>query len=95
MAEALLGFNTTVHGHPSGKDISLTWDGGSLKHDAVLVGKGLGMPKLNSSEFGDLYVHIDVTGKMVEWSEEQRNALKLVFPDWTSPVPGGAPLKFQ
>ena len=69
--------------------------GGPLQHDAVLLGKGLGMPKLGQSEYGDLFVHIDISCKMVEWSEAQRSALKTVFPEWTSPVPGGAPLKFQ
>ena len=95
MAQALLGFNIVVKGHPSGKDVSLTWGGGPLQHDAVLLGKGLGMPKLGQSDFGDLFVHIDISCKMVEWSEAQRAALKTVFPEWTASTPGGVPLKFQ
>jgi len=95
MEEALLGFNVTLKGHPSEKDISLSWAGGPLQNNAILVGKGLGMPKLNSSEFGDLFVHISVSVKMGEWTAEQRAALMTVFPEWTNPLPGGVPLKFQ
>lgn len=95
MSDALLGFNVVIKGHPSEKDISLSWGGGPLQHEAVLVGKGLGMPKINSSDYGDLFVHINIVVKMAEWSAEQRSALKTVFPEWTSPLPGGVPLKFQ
>lgn len=95
MAHALLGFTFIVRDHPSGKDINMTWGGGPLQHDAVLVGKGLGMPKPDTSEYGDLFVHIDVMYKPVEWTNEQRAALQIVFPEWTSVAPGGIPLKFQ
>jgi len=97
MAEALLGFNFVVKDHPSGKEVSLTWGGGPLQHDAVLTAKGLGMPKPDSSEFGDLFVHIDVMYKMADWTSEQRAALRVVFPEWTDSkwLPGGVPLKFQ
>jgi hypothetical protein len=53
------------------------------------------MPKLNTSEYGDLFVHINISAKMVEWTNEQRSSLMSVFPDWKSPMPGGVPLKFQ
>jgi DnaJ family protein A protein 2 len=97
VAEALLGFNFVLKEHPSGKDINLSWGGGQLQHDAVIVAKGLGMPRADTSEFGDLFVHIDVMYKPVEWSLEQRAALRIVFPEWSAgpAVPGGIPLKFQ
>lgn len=94
MGQALLGFNIIVKGHPSEKDISLTWGGGPLQHDSILVGKGMGMPKING-EFGDLVIHINISIKMTEWTTEQRSALQIIFPEWTSPVPGGTQLKFR
>lgn len=100
MAEALLGFNAVVKGHPSGKDISLNWGGGLLQHDAVLVAKGMGMPRSKRpGEFGDLFVHIDVSVSGGElragWTAEQRASLREVFPDWIEPASGGIPLNYK
>lgn len=89
LKESLLGFNVKLDNHPSGKEISMTWGGGTLKHDGVLVAKGLGMPVRGSSgEFGDLFIHVDVMGKISEWTDEQRGLLQKVFPDWTTPEVG-------
>jgi DnaJ-class molecular chaperone len=98
--EALLGFNAAIKGHPSGKPITLSWGGGPLTHDAVLVVKGLGMPvRGRKGEFGDLFVHIDISVSSAEkregWTPAQREALRAVFPDWVAPETSGIPLNFQ
>ena len=98
--EALLGFNVAIKDHPSGKDFVLSWAGGPLQHDMMLVGKGLGMPiKGKKGEYGDLIVHIDVaitaTEKKDSWTSEQRELLQRVFPDWQKPATVGVPLNFQ
>jgi DnaJ family protein A protein 2 len=100
IADALLGFNATVKGHPTGKDLTLHWKGGPLQHEMVLVAKGLGMPvKGRPGQFGDLFVHIDVSVSNGElksgWTDAQRAALQSIFPDWETPSPGGIPLNFQ
>lgn len=99
ISEALLGFNVKIKDHPSGKDISLTWAGGPLQHEMVLCAKGLGMPiKGQSGSYGDLFVTIDISVSIDEkkegWTAEQRKALQLVFPDWSTPD-NGIPLSFQ
>lgn len=89
LKEAMLGFNIKLDTHPSDKPVSLTWGGGSLKHDGVLQAKGLGMPvKGRDGEFGDLFIHIDVLGKTGEWTAEQRELLQKVWPDWVLPETG-------
>ena len=100
LSEAFLGFNASINGHPSGKPITLSWAGGPLMHDAVLVVKGLGMPVRNKKgEYGDLFVHIDISISSAEkregWTVEQRAALKALFPDWSAPSTSGIPLNFQ
>jgi DnaJ homolog subfamily A member 2 len=100
MAEALLGFHAQIKDHPSGKEVALSWGGGPLQHDAVLVAKGLGMPvRGRKGEFGDLFVHIDVAVSAAEkkagWTKEQRATLRSVFPEWNPPKTGGVPLNFQ
>jgi len=100
MSEALLGFNAVIKGHPSGKDVSLSWEGGLLQHDMVLVAKGMGMPRYKRiGEFGDLMVHIDISISGSElrggWTPEQRAALREVFPDWIEPASGGIPLNYK
>lgn len=89
MKEALLGFGIKLETHPSEKPISLSWGGGSLKHDGVLVAKGLGMPVKGSlGQYGDLFIHVDVMGKIAEWTDEQRTQLLKVWPDWVQPEVG-------
>ena len=84
MEDALLGFILHVKDHPSGKDIKLNWSGGSLQHNGTLTASGLGMPNLNNSR-GNLIIHIKTMNKNIEWSEEQRTALKTIFPNWKEP----------
>lgn len=90
MADALLGFNFIVKDHPSGKDINVKWNGGTLQNNKVLIGKGLGMTN------GDLHIHIKIINKSSEWSPEQRSALKTIFPDWKEPEDNnGTQLRFS
>lgn len=100
IADAFLGFNAMIKGHPSGKPINLSWGGGPLMHDAVLVSKGLGMPvRGKKGEYGDLFVHIDISISSAEkregWTSAQREALRSLFPDWVQPETNGIPLNFQ
>jgi DnaJ homolog subfamily A member 2 len=100
IADAFLGFNAAIKGHPSGKLITLAWAGGPLMHDAVLVAKGLGMPvRAKKGEYGDLFVHIDISISSAEkregWTPAQREALRTLFPDWVQPESSGIPLNFQ
>uniref|UniRef100_A0A6C0DT46 Chaperone n=1 Tax=viral metagenome TaxID=1070528 RepID=A0A6C0DT46_9ZZZZ len=100
VGEALLGFNAVVKGHPTGKEISLSWGGGLLQHEMVLMAKGLGMPvKGKPGQFGDLFVHIEISVGVGElkrvWTEEERVMLRTLFPDWEVPSTGGIPLGFQ
>lgn len=100
LSEALLGFNAVIKGHPSGKMITLGWEGGPLTHDGVLVAKGLGMPVRNKKgEYGDLFVHIDISisssEKLSGWTVQQRDALRAIFPDWIPSENNGIPLKFH
>jgi DnaJ family protein A protein 2 len=100
LADAFLGFNAAIKGHPSGKLITLAWAGGPLMHDTVLVAKGLGMPvKGKKGDYGDLFVHIDITISSAEkregWTVAQRAAIKTLFPDWVQPDNSGIPLNFQ
>ena len=101
IAEALLGFHAQIKNHPSGKEVSLSWAGGPLQHNMVLVVKGLGMPvRGKKGEYGDLFVHIDIAVSLAEkkagWTAEQRIALQRVFPEWRAPaVRTGTPLNFQ
>jgi DnaJ-class molecular chaperone len=100
MAEALLGFNMVIKDHPSGKEITLTWAGGPLQHDMVIMAKGLGMPvRGKKGEYGDLFVHIDVmvtaSERRAGWTAEQRALLQKVFPEWSAPRGTGIPLAFQ
>lgn len=100
LSDAFLGFNAVIKGHPSGKPITLSWAGGPLMHDAVLVAKGLGMPlRHKNGEYGDLFVHIDISISSAEkregWTTAQRKTLQALFPDWVKPETSGIQLSFQ
>jgi len=97
MAEALLGFSTVVIGHPSGKDVTLVWDGGKLQNDMTMITKGHGMPiRGKTGEYGDLFVHIEVVSsendKTYKWSDSERAMLKNIFTGWSSPSVTGSQL---
>jgi len=95
MEDALLGFNLIVKNHPSGKDINITWAGGALQNNNVLVAKGMGMP-IDKEKKGNLLIRIKIINKMIEWTEEQRSLLMKVFPEWKeSDKTNGLPLKFN
>ena len=100
MGEALLGFSTNVNGHPSGKDITLSWDGGKLQNGMMMVSKGNGMPvRSKVGEFGDLFVHIEVASsdsdRTYKWSVAEREALQSIFTGWTVPTINGAKLEIS
>jgi DnaJ-class molecular chaperone len=81
VAEMLLGWQRVLRGHPSGKDMPIAWTGGILREGEIVVLKGLGMPNRNGGK-GDLRLVCKTTGNQSGLSEEQRSALKLVWPDW-------------
>jgi len=95
ISDALLGFNMIVQDHPNGKNINLSWEGGSLQHDGILIATGLGMPILDTTRFGDLHIHIKIINNKITWTSEQRIALQSIFPDWKNIDSDGIPLKFN
>ena len=86
MAEMLLGWERVIDGHPSGQPLNVAWTGGVLLEGAVLTLPGLGMPNRpgSGSGMGDLKIVCRVQKENL--SEEQRAALKLVWPDWKEVV---------
>jgi DnaJ family protein A protein 2 len=82
--EALLGFTFLIKNHPSGKDIKLNWNGGTLQNNGILTASELGMPNSNN-KYGNLIIHIKIMNKNIVWSEEQRLLLKKIFPEWNEP----------
>ena len=82
VAEMLLGWQRVLRGHPSGKDLPIAWTGGILREAEIVVLKGMGMPNRGSGGKGDLRLVCKMTGHQSGLSEEQRSALKLVWPDW-------------
>jgi DnaJ family protein A protein 2 len=82
LAEMLLGWNRTILGHPSGKPLELAWTGGALREGEVLLLAGLGMPQRGRGEKGVLRIVCRTNTSQSTLSDEQRSALKLVWPDW-------------
>jgi DnaJ family protein A protein 2 len=80
LAEALLGWERSLEGHPSGRPLHIVWAGGVVREAEVLRVPGWGMPS------GDLRVVCRVSGTQGAWSEEQLRALKSVWPEWREPV---------
>lgn len=87
LAEMLLGWKRTVLGHPSGKSLDLAWNGGPLREGEVLIFKDLGMPVKTGGK-GVLRLVCRTATDQSRLSDEQRTALKLVWPDWSEPVIG-------
>ncbi len=73
-AEAILGFQKTLQGHPSGAPIHVRWVGMPLVHGAVLKAEGKGMPA--STGFGTLYMQVLVDPPQREWTAEERAQLR-------------------
>ena len=88
LAEMLLGWRRVILGHPSGKPVEIAWTGGPLREGEMLVLKELGMPR-RSGEKGVLRLICRTDTKQSTLSDEQRSALKLVWPDWEEIRMGG------
>jgi len=83
LAEALLGWERSVEGHPSERPLHLVWKDGVIREGEVLCIPGWGMP--TQGGLGDLRIVCHVKAQGV-WSEEQLRALKTVWGDWKDPV---------
>lgn len=75
LPESLLGWERTLE-HPSGLPVTVTWQE-VVRHGDVVKVAGKGMP-VRGGGFGDLHVVCRV--KVQSISEEQRSALKLIWP---------------
>jgi len=87
LAEMLLGWKRTLIGHPSGKTLDIAWSGGPLREGEVLIFKNLGMPNRSGGK-GVLRLVCRTATEQSTLSEEQRSALKLVWPNWSEVVVG-------
>ena len=89
MAEMLLGWERVIEGHPSGQPLNVAWTGGVLLEGSVLTLPGLGMPGSPGSSSGgkgDLKLVCRIQKESCGLSDEQRAALKLVWPEWKEVV---------
>ena len=87
LAESLLGWERHIDNHPSGKPLHIVWSNGMVREGEVLRIPTWGMPKRGEAEKkGDLRLICRIKGDQGAWSEEQRCALKSVWPDWKEPV---------
>ena len=87
LAEALLGWERTIDGHPSGRPLHLVWRDGVLREGEVLRIGGWGMPITGSGKLGDMRIVCTIEAYQGTLSESQRSALKSVWPEWREPVP--------
>ena len=87
-AEAILGFQKSIPGHPSGSPLLVGWSGIPLVHGSVLKAEGKGMPIRESSQeqsqaqskFGTAYIQILVSPPpQREWTAEERTQLRALF----------------
>lgn len=85
LAESLLGWERTLGNHPSGKPLHIVWKDGALREGEALRITGWGMP-FTQTKFGDLRLVCTIEAHQGAWSEEQRCALKNVWPDWKEPM---------
>ena len=87
LAEMLLGWRRSVTGHPSGRPLDVAWNSGPLREGEVLILEGLGMPKRGGGKgVLRLICRTDLGHSQSKLSEEQRSAMKLVWPDWSEVV---------
>jgi len=77
LPESLLGWERTTLDHPSGLPVTVT-STDVVRHGDVVRVEGKGMP-IRGGGYGDLHVVCRV--KVQSISDEQRSALKLVWPD--------------
>jgi DnaJ family protein A protein 2 len=79
-AEAILGFQRTIEGHPSGTPLRVGWSGIPLVHGAILKAEGKGMPIRDSPHFGTTYIQVLVDSPpQREWTTEERVQLRALF----------------
>ena len=76
LPESLLGWERTLE-HPSGTPVTVTWQE-VVRHGDVVTVAGKGMPIRGTDRKGDLHVVCRV--KVQSISDEQRSALKLIWP---------------
>lgn len=86
VAESLLGWVRELTDHPSGNIVRVLWRSGLVREGEVLRLPGLGMPKRGTDQFGDALIVCRIAEQKGAWSEEQRRALSLVWPEWKEPV---------
>lgn len=87
VAEALLGWERTLEGHPSGELMHIKWTGGVINHGTWLTVAGKGMP-VGAGRFGSLRVFCRIAQETL--SEEQQRILRSVWPEYKEVVGGGA-----
>ena len=95
LAEALLGWDREIVGHPSGSPVHIVWTEGVIREGEVLrvEGKGMpirpaegkGMPIRQGGCRGDMRLVCRIEGQGA-WSEEQKRALISVWPGWKAPI---------
>jgi len=89
LAEALLGWEREIVGHPSGSPVHIIWTEGVIREGEVLRVEGYGMP-IRSAERkdkskGDLRLVCRIEGQGA-WSDDQKRALISIWPGWKTPV---------
>ena len=85
LAEALLGWERELEGHPSSKPLHVVWKGGVLREGEVLRIAGWGMP-IQPEGLGDLRIVCRVEVCQGAWSSDELRALQSVWPSWKEPV---------
>jgi len=84
-AEALLGFERDLEGHPSGRPLHIVWTGGFVKEGEVLRVIGWGMPDhFVKGSMGDLRLVCHIEGSQVP--AERLADLQKAFPEWKAPT---------
>lgn len=84
LAEAMLGWERTIEGHPSTRPLHLVWQGGILREGEVLRIGGWGMP--GPTKLGDMRLVCSIEPHQGTLLEDQRSALRNVWPDWKEPI---------
>ena len=84
-AEAVLGWERTLDGHPVGENVHIVWSRRPLRDGEEIVVPGWGMPNRSGGK-GDLKITCRVDPQQGTWSEEQRRALRSVWMEWKEPV---------
>ena len=85
LAESMLGWERTFDGHPCGENIHVVWSRRQIRDGEEIIVPGWGMPKRDGNK-GDLKITCRVEPPQSTWSDEQRSALRTVWPDWKEPT---------